>query len=70
MKVDYKYPPYNIPEDKDKKSGFFDLPVERICPDPNHDPPNHLLIPFGKGYRHICPKCGHVTIVIPPQVSF
>lgn len=45
------------------KSGFFDLPKEEICTDPEHNPPAHLFIPKGKGYSHICPKCGKVTIL-------
>lgn len=52
------------------KGGFFDLVNEKKCNNPSHNPPTHLHIPQGKGYRHICPSCGKETILIPPQVSF
>lgn len=55
---------------KDKKSGFFDLEPTIICRHPEHEPPKHLHIPQGKGYRHICPSCGKETVLIPPQISF
>jgi len=54
---------------KDKDGGFFDLPKHNICNHPEHKPPSHLYIPPGKGYRHICPKCGKVSHLIPPQVG-
>lgn len=50
----------------EKQSGFFDLKQEN-CTDPSHNPPTHLHIPTGKGYRHICPSCKNETIIIPPQ---
>ena len=48
---------------KKKKSGFFDLPVQEICTHSEHNPPTHLHIPPGKGYRHFCPQCGKETIL-------
>lgn len=54
----------------EKKGGFFDLPQDTICKDKSHEPPTHIHIPQGKGYRHICPSCGKVTDLIPPQISF
>lgn len=53
-----------------KKSGFFDLPAKKYCEHPEHTPPKHLHIPQGKGYRHVCPKCGHIQEIVPPQISF
>ncbi len=55
----------------DKKSGFFDLPVKSIslCNHKEHNPPSHLYIPPGKGYRHICPACNNVIEIIPPQIT-
>lgn len=60
-----------------QKGGFFPLPdfPEKImdgnsCTDPEHNPPKYLHIPQGQGYKHICPKCGKVQIVIPPQLTF
>ena len=58
-----------IPLDEEK-NGFFDLPPMKYCNHPNHNPPQHLFIPMGRGYRHKCPKCGNVTVLIPPQISF
>lgn len=52
-----------------KKGGFFDLPKDKTCKDINHKPPTHIHIPQGKGYRHICPTCGNVIDLIPPQIS-
>ena len=52
-----------------KESGFFDLPVKEKCTHPGHNPPSHLYIPPGKGYRHVCPGCKKETILIPPQIS-
>ena len=51
----------------DKQSGFFDLPEQKKCNDVEHDPPKHLYIPQGQGYRHVCPSCGKETIIIPEQ---
>jgi hypothetical protein len=45
------------------KSGFFDLAQQDICIDLNHNPPQHLYIPQGKGYKHVCPSCGKETIL-------
>jgi hypothetical protein len=52
-----------------KKSGFFDLPKTEQCTHPEHNPPNHICIPQGNGYRHVCPCCGRVQVLIPPQIS-
>ena len=48
---------------------FFDLPSDKTCIHPEHDPPTGLYIPPGKGYRHVCPACKTVKDVIPPQYS-
>lgn len=55
-----------IPEED--KFGFFDLPFNSKCMDLQHEPPSHLHIPQGKGYRHICPSCGKVTTLISLQI--
>lgn len=57
---------------RDRKSGFFDLEptLSKKCNHPDHEPPKHLHIPQGKGYRHICSGCGKETILIPPQITF
>lgn len=53
------------------KSGFFDLPeVKKNCGHRSHNPPSHIHIPQGKGYRHICPECGEVFDLVPVQISF
>jgi predicted RNA-binding Zn-ribbon protein involved in translation (DUF1610 family) len=51
------------------KSGFFDLDETPQCNHAEHDPPKYLNIPRGKGYRHVCPGCGKVTVIIPKQVT-
>lgn len=63
--------PGNIrPEKQDEsKSGFFDLPKSDYCQHPQHDPPRHLHIPKGKGYKHICPRCGKQQTIIPQQIT-
>lgn len=53
----------------DNKGGFFDLPKQEVCKHPEHEPPRHMVIPHGKGYRHICPGCGKETVMIPPQIT-
>ena len=57
-----------------KQGGFFDLHKTDIyvgnCKDNSHNPPNHIHIPQGKGYKHICPSCEKQTVIIPPQISF
>lgn len=50
-----------LPTDNDR-SGFFDLPDYSGCTDPSHKMPSHMVIPAGKGYRHVCPACGKVSI--------
>jgi hypothetical protein len=57
-------------ENNEKKGGFYDLPKDKICNDLNHKPPMHIYIPLGKGYKHICPSCGAITNIVPPQISF
>ncbi len=47
------------------ESGFFNLPQTQTCNHPEHNPPNYLYIPPGKGYRHVCPSCGKMVKIIP-----
>lgn len=54
----------------DKYCGFYDLPKTVTCTHPEHTPPTMLYIPQGKGYRHVCPSCGKVSNLVPPQISF
>ena len=56
----------NNPEKE--QSGFEDIPIQEVCRNPSHNPPSHLYIPPGKQYRHVCPGCGHVTVIRPPQI--
>jgi len=44
------------------ESGMFELTKKDICYDPSHNIPTHLYIPPGHGYRHKCPRCGHVSV--------
>jgi len=49
---------------------FEDLPKQDVCNDPEHDPPNMIVIPPGKKMIHVCPSCGKRAEVIPPQVRW
>ena len=61
----------NIPSELAKtKSHFFNLTEIPKCQDVEHNPPSHLHIPQGQGYKHVCPSCGKVTKLIPPQIIF
>jgi predicted RNA-binding Zn-ribbon protein involved in translation (DUF1610 family) len=52
------------------QSGFFDLEKEiQTCTDTQHNPPMHMVIPPGKGYKHVCPSCGTTQIIIPPNTK-
>lgn len=52
-----------------KKGGLFDLPKVQRCKHPSHNPPTHIHIPQGKGYRHVCPACGNSQDIVPLQIS-
>lgn len=53
------------------QSGFFDLTDNQSdCNSSDHNPPTHLFIPEGKGYKHVCPTCGKTTIIKPQQIKF
>lgn len=54
---------------KEQKSGYFELPQHMTCRDPQHEPPTHILIPNGMGYRHVCPQCGRETILTPSETG-
>lgn len=60
---------YIKPEWGKKDSGFFKLPITEQCTHIYHNPPQHLYIPPGQGYRHICPSCGKETIITPLQIT-
>lgn len=51
-------------------SGFYDLPKHSQCKHPDHNPPSFIHIPYGKGYKHVCPSCKKVTFIEPTQISF
>jgi hypothetical protein len=55
---------------EDNSEGFYDLEIELICNDPNHNIPQFIYIPPGKGYKHKCPRCKKITNVISPNISF
>lgn len=48
------------------RSGFFEVPQVSRCTHPEHEFPTMLHIPPGKGYRHICPRCGKATTAVAP----
>ncbi|BCG50221.1 hypothetical protein [Ralstonia phage RP13] len=49
--------------DDNQKSGFFKLDKWKSCSDPSHNPPTHIHVPAGQGYRHVCPRCGNVSVI-------
>ncbi len=51
------------------ESSFFPLKTEKRCTNRGHNIPSHMVIPQGQGYRHVCPGCGEVQIVIPQQYT-
>ena len=54
---------------KKEESGFFDLPQHKMCNHPDHNPPSHMVIPYGKGYRHVCPSCGSISFVMSNSIN-
>lgn len=52
------------------ESGFFDISKNDECRHAEHLPPAHLVIPEGKGYRHVCPACGKATVLMPETYTF
>jgi len=53
-----------------KQSGFEDMvEANKLCIHPEHNPPMHLCIPYGKQYRHVCPDCGKETVMKSPQIT-
>jgi hypothetical protein len=61
---------HELKHEREKKGGFFPLPQDKTCKHPEHKPPMHICIPQEQGYRHVCPGCGKVTDLIPPQITF
>lgn len=53
----------HYPSPEDKKPGLYPLKDIRVCRHPEHQFPGHFCIPYGHGYRHVCPACGQVTEV-------
>lgn len=41
----------------------------KLCIHPEHNPPMHLCIPYGKQYRHVCPACGKETVMKSQQIT-
>lgn len=46
---------------KKRQSGFEDDPD--YCPHRQHNPPSYMVVPPGKIYRHVCPRCGRESIL-------
>lgn len=44
-------------------SGFEDDAVLDGCRHAQHNPPEHMVIPSGKRYRHVCPGCGNTILI-------
>ena len=41
----------------------------KICNDPNHDPPPHIVLENGT-YEYECPSCGHKVIFTVSRPTF
>lgn len=53
----------------DKQSVMEDDPeVSKNCTNPQHNPPNMMVIRHGKRYRHVCPGCGFTVILRSPNI--
>lgn len=53
-----------------KKSRFVDDDIEfKGCNHIQHNPPSHMVIPYGKKYIHVCPACGRTVTLSRPIVS-
>ncbi len=55
---------------KREVSRFEPLEDSFPCVDPGHNPPSHMVIPYGQKYIHVCPACGKKQTIVPIQVSF
>ncbi len=52
------------------KSSFIDIvPYVESCSHLEHKPPQYLVIPEDKQYRHVCPGCGAITYVVNANVT-
>lgn len=61
---------FGVARDRAESGGFFPLPEDDPpCKHPSHNPPSHIHVPEGKGYRHVCPHCGEVQILMPSRVT-
>lgn len=50
-------------EDDHSESGFEDDEKYPHCFSAGHNPPNFMVIPYGKRYRHVCPSCKQVSYI-------
>lgn len=46
------------------------IPKSEVCTDREHNPPQHMVIPYGMQLRHKCPSCGREQVVRAPQISY
>jgi hypothetical protein len=55
----------------DDVSGFLvDNKESKVCNHHEHNPPQHLYIPAGKTYKHICPSCSKETVVSSLNIMY
>lgn len=52
------------------QSGFEDDPFTKHCNHLSHNPPGHMVIPYGKIYRHVCPGCKRIVRIRSAQITF
>jgi hypothetical protein len=51
------------------ESGFIKRAEHQMCRSLSHNPPTHMVIPYGYDYKHVCPQCGHVSYVLNNSIS-
>ena len=60
--------------EKNVNKGIINSPgyrdVKMPCKDVMHQPPQHLYIPPGKIYVHVCPTCGYTVTIKSPDIYF
>jgi len=48
---------------------FEDIPKPDMCMHPEHNPPQHIVIPQGKKMVHVCPACSKRQEIMPMHVT-
>lgn len=62
--------PSNNQWPQSRKRGFrkIDDPEDKVCRDPAHNPPSHIVLQPGT-YEYTCPSCGNVQVIKVPKIT-